>query len=149
MRRGFGLNRSGFGGGRFGLCGGRGFFRSGSRHRNDGLFGGSDVARLALELGKRGLLSLKVRAVGAVLLDEDRRFGGRDRPDAEPLVDPVTLQDGAGVGIGNHRVVDAELFKNAAVARFARVYGAKTEKRTVFASEHLQTNSDCQGFLLS
>src|SRR5215831_1989291 len=92
----------------------------GAGFRLSGLLG----AGLRLRLGGRFLRRLAVlRFCGdAGIAEETRDPVARQGADAEPMLDAVFLQGHAlGMAAVEHRVVGAELFDEAAVARAARV----------------------------
>src|SRR5580704_8193429 len=83
--------------------------------------------------GRRGRLGFLRLVLGHVLLEEGLASLRRQRADALPVLDPARPQDHAVVGVRDHRVVGAQLFDDAAVARLARVDGHDAEKRAVLA----------------
>ena len=53
----------------------------------------------------------------AVLLDQHLDLVRRLRADAQPILDPLAVELRPGVGLRDHRIVGAQFFQNAAVAR--------------------------------
>ena len=65
---------------------------------------------------------------GAVLLDQHPHLVRRLGADAQPVVDPLAVEHGPGVGLGDHRVVGAQLLQHPAVARPARCPSRKCDR---------------------
>src|SRR5260370_36755621 len=83
-----------------------------------------------------------------VLLEEDRHVFRRQRADAQPVLDAVRLQHDALVGVPDVRVVGAEFFQHAAVARLVMVDGHDAEIMTVLATVHFHANANSHGVVL-
>ena len=86
--------------------------------------------------------------LGTVLLDQHFDFIGRLSAHAQPILDAVGLEQRSGVGLVDHRVVGAQFFQHASVARVTRIDGTDAEERAVLAAHPLHANSDCHCVLL-
>src|SRR5437764_3379183 len=98
--------------------------------------------RLRRGLGRFRFLGLEL---GHVLLEEHLALLRRQGVDALPVLDPARPQDHAVVGVRDHRVVGAQFFDDAAVARLARVDGHDAEKRAVLAPHLLHADANGHG----
>src|SRR5207245_1058754 len=68
-----------------------------------------------------------------------RRLGAH----AHPVLDPIRLELHALVGVGDHRVVSAQLLDDAPVARLPAVDGHDAEIRAVFPPQPFHAKSNC------
>src|SRR5579872_4221002 len=106
-----------------------------SAARRRGGFGGFLGARLGLRLRRRldrRLAPLRLRRQAGIA-EEARHPVGRLRADAEPVADALFLQcHPLGVVARQHRIVGADLFEKAPVARAARVGDDDAVERPLF-----------------
>ena len=89
----------------------------------------------------RSLLCFEMRAIGAVLLHQHLDVVAGLSTDADPVIQAFALQNGASIGLGAHRVVVAEFFDYAAIARLALINCTDSEERPVGASHHFHSDS--------
>src|SRR5262249_45010300 len=87
----------------------------GNEHRRAGV--GDNLRGFQLRDGR--FLLFEVCAAGAVLFDEDFHAVGWLRADAEPVLNAIVIQQATTVGQRDRRVVAAQFFDHAAIARGA------------------------------
>ena len=85
----------------------------------------------------------QMRAVGAIFLDQDFHLVGRLSADTQPVIDPLAVQHGAGIGLVDHRVIVAQFFDHSAVARRASVHRTNAIEGSMGATQFLHTNTNC------
>src|SRR5262249_13949480 len=84
-----------------------------------------------------------------VFLQEHRDAFRRLSPNAEPVFDPVGLERHPLVSVLDHRVIGAQFFDDAAVARLPRVDGHNPKIRAVLPPESFHANANCHKTYLS
>ena len=87
------------------------------------------------------MLCGEVSAVGAVLLDQYMNVLAGLCPYAHPIIDSLTLENGASIYFFAHRVIIAEFFEDSTVTWVALINGAQTIERAIFAAQSLHSNS--------
>ena len=96
---------------------------------------------LAAHALKSFRLLVQVSSFGTVFLDENYSVLARLGTDTDPVIDPLTLENGTGIYFFAHWVVMTEFFKDSAVSWIALINGAQTIERAIFAAQSLHSNS--------
>jgi len=83
-------------------------------------------------------VSAPVSAPGA---DQHLDFVRRLRADAQPIVDPLAVEHGSGIDLGDHGIVGTEFFQHAAVARRADIHRTNAKEGAMPPAEFLHPNT--------
>jgi len=86
-------------------------------------------------------LLIQVRPFGAILFDKNNSVLTRLSANTDPIIDSLTLENGASIYFFAHRVIIAEFFEDSTVTWVALINGAQTIERAIFAAQSLHSNS--------
>src|SRR4030042_5700811 len=89
-----------------------------------------------------------MRSPGAILLDEHLDLVRRLSSHAQPILDPLAVELGPGVYVGNDWIIGTQLLQHATVPRGAAVHGANAIERAVPPSQLLHANTYCHVIFL-